>query len=131
MAFLLFGELVPSVALGFLLDGVALEVVPTFCYLGDMFGDNGGCSHAITTRVQCAWKKFRELLPILTKRGISLKSRGQVFSSDVRGVLLHTSETLPLNAVDTSRLVRNDNAMIRWICGTKNISMVTTAALRE
>ena len=61
----------------------------------------------------------------LTNRGISLKSRGRVFSSGVRGVLLYASETWPLNAVDTSRLVKNDNNgctslnnAVYWHCKT-------------
>ena len=40
-----------------------LEVVASFCYLGDMLSAGGGCEMAITTRVKTAWKKFRELLP--------------------------------------------------------------------
>ena len=39
-----------------------LEVVASFCYLGDMLSAGGGCEIAVTTRVKTAWKKFRELL---------------------------------------------------------------------
>ena len=60
----------------FFLDGSNLEAVSTFCYLGEMIGDIGGCFDAITARVKSAWKKFRELLPILANRGISLKTHG-------------------------------------------------------
>jgi len=28
----------------FIIDGHSLEFVPTFCYLGDVIGDNGGCT---------------------------------------------------------------------------------------
>ena len=52
----------------FVIDGSNLEVVQTFCYLGDMVGNNGGCFDTITSRVKSAWKKFRELLPILTNK---------------------------------------------------------------
>ena len=38
-----------------------LEVVASFCYLGDMLSAGGGCEMAVTTRVKAAWKKFREL----------------------------------------------------------------------
>lgn len=50
-----------------------LEVVESFCYLGDVMGQAGGCYDAITARIRSAWKKFRELLPLLTNRGISLR----------------------------------------------------------
>ena len=45
-----------------------LEVVASFCYLGDMLSAGGGCEIAVTTHVKTAWKKFRELLPVLTSR---------------------------------------------------------------
>ena len=40
-----------------------LEVVASFCYLGDMLSAGGGCEITVTTRVKTAWKKFMELLP--------------------------------------------------------------------
>ena len=40
-----------------------LEVVASFCYLGDMLSAGGGCEMAVTTHVKTAWKKFRELRP--------------------------------------------------------------------
>ena len=43
-----------------------LEVVPEFCYLGDMLSARGGCELAAITRCKCAWGKFGQLLPLLT-----------------------------------------------------------------
>ena len=101
------------------LDGEQLEAVATFCYLGDVTGERGGCQDAITARIRSAWKKFRELLPILTCRGISLLNRGHFYNSCVRNVLLYASETWPVTSVDIARLARSDHAMIRWICASK------------
>ena len=61
-----------------------LEVVASFCYLVDMLSAGGGCEIVITTRVKTAWKKFMELLPLLTFRHLSYKTRGHVYSSCVR-----------------------------------------------
>ena len=36
-----------------------VEVVPEFCYLGDMLSAGGGCELAAITRCKCAWDKFR------------------------------------------------------------------------
>ena len=115
----------------FAIDGSNLEVVQTFCYLGDMIGNNGGCFDAITSRVKSAWKKFRELLPILTNKSIPVKCRGRVFSSAVRGVMLHASTTWAVTVDDCNRLIRNDNAMIRWICSTRLSERVFMAVLRN
>ena len=70
-----------------------LEVVASFCYLGDILSAGGGCEMAVTTRVKTAWKKFRELLPVLTSRHLSYKTRGHVYSSCLRSAMLHASET--------------------------------------
>ena len=96
-----------------------LEVVASFCYLGDMLSVGGGCEMAVTTRVKTAWKKFRELLPVLTSRHLSYKTRGHVYSSCVRSAMLHASETWPLTKTNLQRLQRNDRAMIRQICSIK------------
>ena len=42
-----------------------LEVVASFCYLGDMLSAAGGCELSTTTHVNTALKKFKELLPVL------------------------------------------------------------------
>ena len=105
-----------------------LEVVPSFCYLGDMLSASGGCELSITTRVKTAWKKFKELLPVLSSRHLSFKTRGRVYSSCVRSAMLHASETWPLTEQNLQRLQRNDRAMIRQIC---NVKPQDTATIRS
>ena len=97
----------------------SLEVVDSFCYLGDNLSAAGGCDLAVTTRVRTAWKKFRELLPLLCTRHLTLKTRGRVYSACVRSAMLHASETWPLSKPILQRLQRNDRAMIRQMCGIK------------
>ena len=63
-----------------------LEVVASFCYLGDMLSAAGGCELATKTRVKTAWKKFRKLLPLLSSRHLSHKTRGHAYSTYVRSV---------------------------------------------
>ena len=66
-----------------------LEVVAFFCYLGDMLSAGGGCEMAVTTHVKTAWKKLRELLPVLTSRHLSYKGAqwlsGRVLDSRPKG----------------------------------------------
>ena len=102
-----------------------LEVVASFCYLGDMLSAGGGCETAVTTRVKTAWKKFRELLPVLTSRHLSYKTHGHVYSSCLRSAMLHASETWPLTKTNLQRLQRNDRAMIRQICSIKPEDVAT------
>ena len=58
-------------------SGGSLEVVENFCYLGDMLGSEGGVERSVITRVGIAWRKFRELLSLLTSRVLSFQVRGR------------------------------------------------------
>jgi len=58
-------------------NGVSLEKVDKFCYLGDMLDAGGGCDSAVTARVRSAWKKFCEYLTILTGKRILIKTERQ------------------------------------------------------
>ena len=72
-----------------------LEVVASFCYLGDMLSAAGGCELSTTPRVKTACKKFKELIPVPSSRYLSLKARGRLYRSCVRSAMLHASETWP------------------------------------
>jgi hypothetical protein len=103
-----------EVSLG--LDG-KLECVDKFRYLGDMIGAGGGAEEASRARVRSAWAKFRELAPILTSRGASLKVKGRVYKACVQRVMVYGSETWPVKAEDMQRLQRTERMMVRWMCG--------------
>ena len=105
-----------------------LEVVASFCYLGDILSAAGGYELSITTRVKTAWKKFKDLLPVLSSRHLSFKTRGHVYSSCVRSpsAMLHASRTWPLTKSNLQRLQRNDRAMIRQICNVRSQDIFTT-----
>ena len=90
-----------------------LEVVASFCFLGHMLSAGGGCEMAVTTHVKTDWKKFRELLLVLTSRHLSYKT------PCMRSTMLHASETWPLTKTNLQRLQCNDRAMIRQICSIK------------
>ena len=87
-----------------------LEVVASFCNLGDMLSAAGGCELSTTTCVKTAWKKFKELKPVLSSRHLC---------SCVRSAMLHASQTWPVTKPCLLRLQRNDRAMIRQICNVK------------
>ena len=69
-----------------------LEVVDKFCYLRDMLSVDGDAD----ARIRIGWNKFRQLVPLLTNRDISLIRRGRLYSSCVRSSMLHGSETWPV-----------------------------------
>ena len=86
----------------------------------------GGCELSTTTYVKTAWKKFKDLLPVLSSRHLSFKTCGLVYSSCVRSAMLHASKTWPLTKPNLQHLQRNDRAMIRQICNVRPQDIVTT-----
>ena len=93
--------------------------MPIFQYLGDNIGKFGGCVDATSARITTAWKGFRQLLPIFTNRGISLRNRGNIFCSCNRKSLLYGCEIWPASSETIRRLTSAENGMVRWICGVQ------------
>jgi len=54
-----------------------------FCYLSNMLSVDGDADAALETRIRIGWNKFRQLVPVLTNKDISLIVRGRLYSSEV------------------------------------------------
>ena len=106
------------------------EVVDSFHYLGDSISQSVSCFDATTDRMRAAWKDFHSLLAALKNGGISLKVRGHAYNACIHSVLLYASETWVVKLDDIHQLVRNDNAMVRWICSAKLYAKIPMSDLR-
>ena len=90
-------------------------------------------------RIRVGWNKFRQLVPLLTNKDISLIWRGKLYSSCVRSSMLHGSETWPVRKENETALQRAEMRMVRWMCGSatpgvavrhkKGLSGITGACL--
>jgi len=100
-------------------NGVSLEKVDKFCYLGDMLDADGGCDSAVTARVKFAWNKFCKYLPILTGKEFSLKLKGMVYATCLKSCLMHGSESWPMKVEHELKMNRTEMSMMRWMCGVK------------
>ena len=52
-----------------------------FCYLGDMLNVDGDADAAVEGRIRIGWYKFRQLVPLLTNKDVSLIMRARLYSS--------------------------------------------------
>ena len=102
------------------LGNIEYERVNKFCYLGDMLRAGCGGEASSITQVRTSWKKFRELLPLLTSRVFSHKMKGNIYKACVRSAMLYGSETWPAKREGTCRLKRTEMQIARWMC---NISL--------
>ena len=60
-----------------------LELVDKFCYLGDVLSVDGDAYAAVEARIPTGWNKFRQLVPLLSNKDVSLIIRGRLYSSCV------------------------------------------------
>lgn len=98
-------------------EGQELEKVGKFCYLGDVLSEQGGVGEAVRTRVKCAWKKWRELAPLLLMKTAPMRLKGSVYSACVRRAMLYGSETWAVTRSEVRILERAEMRMLRWIAG--------------
>jgi len=75
--------------------------------------------------------KFRQLVPLLTNRDISLIRRGRLYSSCVRSSMLHGSEAWPVRKENEVALQWAEMRMVRWMCNVKVKDRVPSKELRE
>ena len=102
---------------GLHIDGHEYEIVDKLCYLGNMLSQEGDCEHAILKRIQTGWLKFRELSGLLIGKEISLRSKGIIYTTYIRPVMLYGSETWPTKIEDIRKIQRSKMRMLRWMTG--------------
>ena len=61
--------------------GGQIEEVQEFCYLGDVLDCEAGVERAVRARVSAAWKKWRDMVDMLTDRRTLLRIRGCAYES--------------------------------------------------
>jgi len=96
-----------------------------------MLSVDGDADAAVENRIGIGWNKFRQLVPLLTNKDISLTVRGRLYSSYVQSSMLHGSETWPVRKENGVALQRAEMRMVRWMCGTKLQDIIPSKGLRE
>jgi len=107
-----------------------LELVDKFCYLGDMLSVDGDADAAVEARIRIGWNKFRQLVPRLTNKDVSLIMRGRLYSSCVQSSMLHGSETWPVRKENMVAFQRAEMRTVRWTCGVRLKDRLPSKELR-
>ena len=92
---------------------------------------DGDADAAMEARIRIGWNEFRQLVPLLTIRDISLIRRGRLYSSCVRSSMLRGSETWPFRKENEVALQRAEMRVVRWMCNVKVKDRVPSKELRE
>ena len=77
------------------------------------------CNSGSLIHVYRVWNEFRQLMPLLTNKDISLIVRGRLYSSCVQSSMLHGSETWPIRKENEVALQWAEMTVVRWMCGIK------------
>jgi len=96
-----------------------------------MLSVDGDADAAVKARIRIGWNKFRQLVPLLTSRDISVITRGRLYSSCVRSSMLHGSETWPVRKENEVALQWAQMRMVRWMCNVKVKDRVRCRELSE
>jgi len=96
-----------------------------------MLSVDGDADAAVEARIRIGWNKFRQLVPLLINKDVSLIMRGRLYSSCMRSSMLHGSETWPVRKENVVALQRAEMRMVRWICGVKLKDRLPSKELRE
>jgi len=110
---------------------INLALVDKFCYISDMLSVDGDADAEVEARVQIGLNKFRQLVPLLTHKDISLIVRGRLYRCCMQSSMLHRSDTWPGGKENEMALQRTEMRMVRWTCGVKVKGRVPSKELRE
>jgi len=93
--------------------------VDKFCYVADMLNVDRDADAAAQARIRIGWNKFRQLVPLLTNKDISLIVRGRLYSSYVQSSMCHGSKTWLVRKENEMAFQWAEMKMIKWMCGVK------------
>ena len=87
-----------------LVDGVTLEQVDKYSYLGRVITVDGRCEVEIRRRIQIANTNFLKRKNILTSKTLSIELRMKIMDCYILSSLLYASEIWTINEADWKRL---------------------------
>jgi len=85
----------------------------------------------VEARIRIGWNKFRQLVPLLKNKDISLIIKGRLYGSCVRSSMLHGSDSWPVRKENEVALQRAEMRMVRCMCGIKLKDRFPSKELRE
>ena len=82
-----------------------------------MLSQKGNCEHIILIRIQTGWLKFREFSGLLIGKGMSLRSKGIIYTTCIRPAMLCGTGIWPTKVEDIRKMQRSKIRILRWVAG--------------
>ena len=113
------------------IEGEPLELVEDFTYLGSNISKEDGAKKDIEARLNKARGTFSRLRNVWKSKQYSLKTKIKLYNSNVKSVLLYSSECWRVTKKDMARVEAFHNGCLRRICKIFWPNKVSNKALYE
>ena len=85
-------------------DGVILEQVESYQYLGQIITEDGRCENEIRRRIGIAKTNFLKMKDVLITKKLSMETRKKILHCYIVSTLMYAAETWVINVADWKRL---------------------------
>ena len=85
-------------------DGVTLEQVESYQYLGQLMTEDGRCEVEIKRRIGIAKTNFLKMKNVLTTKNLSMKTRKKILYCYIISTLMYAAETWVINVADWKKI---------------------------
>ena len=85
-------------------DGVILEQVKKYQYLGQLITEDGRCEAEIKRRIEIARTNFLKMKNVLTSKRIGISTRKKILYCYVISTLMYAAETWTINVADWKKI---------------------------
>ena len=85
-------------------DGVSLEQVESYQYLGQLMTEDGRCEVEIKRRIGIAKTNFLKMKNVLTTKNLSMKTRKKILYCYIISTLMYAAETWVINVADWKKI---------------------------
>ena len=112
------------------LQGVSLEKVTTFKYLGSHLSSDRNLDSEINHRIQSGWRNWKNVSGVLCDKRISARVKGKVYKTVVRPAMIYGAEAWPIKKTQEKKLDVAEMRMLRWMCGVTKMDRIRNERIR-
>ena len=99
------------------INGIPLQKVPQFKYLGSVFSNDGDTLPDAKARISATWAKWRSVTGVLCDKKMPIWLKSKIYKTVVRPAALYGSECWPTSVKHEQALHSMEMRMLRWSLG--------------
>jgi len=112
------------------MQGVGLNKVTDFKYLGSTVQNDGKCEKEVKRRVQAGWNGWRSVTGVICDRHVPAEMKGRIYKTVVRPALMYGLETVALTKKQEAELEVAEMKMLRFALGVTKLDRIRNDLIR-